>query len=67
MFVDSVHWSDAQWKTFLDQCFAHWLNRIDAMIDYEQRRSVSLQDWRALFDDGEGERDAIAIAIWGKC
>jgi hypothetical protein len=64
MLVETAHWTDTQWHAFLDECFASWLNHIDAIIDYEERRKIDLKRWRELFDDGECEQDAIQIAIW---
>jgi hypothetical protein len=51
-------------EAFEAECFACWLNRIDARIDYEVRRKVSLAKWRALFDAGECEAGAIAALVW---
>ena len=41
--------------------FADWLNHLDAITDYELRRTIPLPYWRELFDAGESEQDAFRI------
>lgn len=51
--------SEAEMRAFETECFAAWLNRIDARISYDARRVVSVADWRVCFDEGDSETDAI--------
>lgn len=53
--------SDSEMAAFEDECFRAWLNRIDARIDYDVRRSLgSIATWRKYFDRGDAENEAIA-------
>ena len=39
--------------------FSDWLNFIDAVVDYEERRKMGIAYWKRLFDGGYSERQAI--------
>ena len=52
--------TDKEMADFEDSCFRNWLNRIDARIDYDNRRALaSVIEWRHLFDFGYDENGAI--------
>ena len=64
-FLETRAWTDQQWSDFVDECFRNWLNRVDALVGYDERCQQPISEWRELFDDGESEEDAISIALWG--
>lgn len=58
--LETAHWTDEQWSSFIDECFRQWLNIVDARLGYNERRNAApVNVWRELFDDGECENDAI--------
>ena len=49
----------AEMAAFEDDCFSHWLNKVDAEIDYDTRRAIgSLPTWRRYFDAGYATQEA---------
>jgi hypothetical protein len=62
--LETAHWTSRERAAFEQECFRNWLNKIDAWIDYELRRTIPLKYWRELFDAGECENDAIR-AVFG--
>ncbi len=47
-----------------DECFANWLNKIDAMIGYDKRfAAASVATWRISFDEGYSETAAIKLLV----
>lgn len=53
--------TDAAQAAFEDDCFRSWLNRVDARIDYDNRRALgSVRVWREAFDLGQSENEAAA-------
>ena len=64
--LETATWTEAEWKQWLDECFRCWLNRVDAKIGYDERRTWPVSEWRELFDDGECENDAIATLSYGQ-
>jgi hypothetical protein len=51
-------------ERFESECFAAWLNVIDARIGYDLRRQSGLASWRKLFDEGYAENEAAAICAY---
>ena len=49
-----------------DTAFADWLNEIDARIDYEVRRQISLVEWFHLFQFQYSAKDACLMALTGR-
>jgi hypothetical protein len=47
-------------------CFADWLNEVDARIDYDVRRQISLVEWRHLYDFEYTVKDACLMALTGR-
>ena len=54
----------AEWLA--NELFPSWLNEIDARIDYEVRRQISLVEWRHLFDLSYSAKDACLMALTGR-
>jgi hypothetical protein len=48
------------------ECFADWLNHIDARIDYEVRRQIPVTEWRHLYDFSYSVKDACLMALTGR-
>ncbi len=45
-------------REFENECFRAWLNKLDAIIDYENRRQIPVAEWRVWFDLGDSEYEA---------
>ena len=56
--------TDAEMASFEDECFADWLNLLDARLDYDIRRLTPLKTWRECFDQGYGVAGAIESWNW---
>lgn len=56
--------TDGEMERFESECFAAWLNVIDARIGYDLRRQSGLASWRKLFDEGYAENEAAAICAY---
>lgn len=63
LLVESANWTQEQRDAFENECFRDWLNKLDAITDYEMRRTIPLKYWRELFDAGECEADAFRIVF----
>ena len=51
--------TDDEMAAFENECFVQWLNRIDATIGYDRRRTISLAEWNHLFQFGYSGFDAV--------
>lgn len=62
--LETVSWTDEQRQAFEDECFAAWLNLVDATMLYDERRKRgAVWQWRECFDLGYSVAEAVAMSV----